>query len=48
MITYVFYGIGIVCALGAIQERKDLLRMIGFLCVALIFVVLGWYISVLF
>ena len=41
MLSYILYGVGAVCVLGALQERKDFMRMAGFLGVAMIFGVVG-------
>ena len=38
VLLYIFAG---VCFLGAIQERKDLLRCVGMIAVAMIFGILG-------
>ena len=39
--SYILYGIGVLCLIGAFQERKDFLRAFGFFCVALIFGFVG-------
>ena len=41
MTSILLYCIAAVCILGAIQERKDLMRLIGFFGVAMIFVIVG-------
>ena len=47
MISYILYGIGAVCLIGAIQERKDFMRMAGFVGVAMIFGIVGLVISIM-
>ena len=41
MLAYILWGIGGFCCLGAWSERKDLMRFISFLAVALIFGLVG-------
>ena len=47
MISYILYGIGLVCVIGAIQERKDFMRMFGFFAVGAIFGIVGLVIQVM-
>jgi hypothetical protein len=44
-LAYILWGIGGFCVLGAISERKDLMRFISFLAVALIFGIIGMVLS---
>jgi hypothetical protein len=39
--TIFFFVCTVVCVLGAIQERKDFLRCLGFLLFALLMLLLG-------
>lgn len=43
--AYILWGIGGFCVLGAISERKDLMRMVSFLLVSVVFFFIGWAIT---
>lgn len=47
MISWILYGVAAVCLLGAIQERKDFMRMFGFVAVAAVFGIVGLAISIM-